>query len=154
MLIDIEKEAQRLCSNRLIVDDEQVAAFEETVERITSLSDPKHIALLCLGFDDATEQHEVMFGLVHAVESYDAVAGAEVATTYFINTLPLLLPHASDWAEILLLRILNNNESRVLLRRLLKATSSDSQQVVTSILKKLAEKKPKQFQQKVEEVLT
>ncbi len=137
-----------------MVDDEQVASFKETIERITSLSDPKHITLLCLGFDDATEMHEVMFGLVHAIESYDAIAGPEVATTNFINALPLLLPHASDWAEILLSRILNDKESQALLRRLLKATSSNIQEVVSSILRNLADEDPKQFKRKVEGVLT
>ena len=30
---------------------------------------------LCLSFDDATEHDEVMFGLIHAIESYDKTFG-------------------------------------------------------------------------------
>ncbi|WP_229757546.1 Imm30 family immunity protein [Paenibacillus marchantiophytorum] len=36
-----------------------------------------HLKNLCSGFDDATEHDDVMFGLIHAIESYDKTIGAE-----------------------------------------------------------------------------
>lgn len=153
MPVNVEGEAQKLRTSRLMLDEQQIHDFEEAVENITSLSNPEHISLLCSGFDDATEHYEVMFGLVHAVESYDEVASSDITTGYFLKAVPSLIPHASGWAKTLLLRILNHDESRKVLRVHLKNTDLHAQEAVTTVLRELAAEKPDTFQQKVDEVL-
>ena len=154
MAVNVEVETNKLIANRLMITEQQVDYFEEAIEKLAASSNPEHIKFLCQGFDDATEHYEVMFGLVHTIESYDTTVSPDVATRCFINALPLLLPHASGWAQTLLLRILNHKTSRDTLRKQLKNSDLNVQEVITILLQELAVKKPDEFRQKVDEVLS
>lgn len=72
---------------------------EEQVESIRGL---------CSAFDDKTEQEEVMFGLVHAVE----YLGREKNVIEIAKSISIMLPHAKEWAILLHCRILNDEQVR------------------------------------------
>ena len=61
---------------------------------------------LHLILDDACEQPEVMFSLVHFLESF------EVQIKAFIQVMPDLEKQATEWTEILRSRIMNNDIAR------------------------------------------
>ncbi|PAF37579.1 hypothetical protein CHH58_07975 [Terribacillus saccharophilus] len=66
--MDILVELQNLKDNRLLRDDQEVEKFEKAIKNILKMKDGNNIPLLCQGFDDETENDEVMFGLIHAIE--------------------------------------------------------------------------------------
>lgn len=152
MAINIQLEAEKLYNNRLMQDDEQIALFEEALERIGSEHDFQHIPLLCRAFDDETEHYEVMYGMVHAVERYDKFSTPAQATAKFINAIPSMLPHAAEWLETLLFGILNDDASRRVFAEQLANSPQDVQNQVRSILRKIVADDPGAFQNKVAEV--
>lgn len=152
MAINIQLEAEKLYTNRLMQDSEQIALFEEALERIGSEHDLQHIPLLCRAFDDETEHYEVMYGMVHTVERYDKLSTPAQATAKFISAIPSMLPQAAEWLETLLFGILNDNAARQVFAELLAASPSDIQNRVRSILRKIVADDPEAFQAKVAEV--
>jgi hypothetical protein len=153
-VMNINAEVQKLRQNRLMQQDGQYILFEEAIERIMAAKNVEHIPLLCQGFDDATEHHEVMFGLIHAVEEYHKISTPLLATEYFIKAIPEMLPHASDWAEIMLTRFLHRADDRRILRDSLKNTDTNNRIKAVSLLQKIASDKTGSFQQEVDEVLS
>jgi hypothetical protein len=152
MAINIELEAEKLYANRLMQDNEQIASFEEALERIGGEHDFQHIPLLCKAFDDETEHYEVMYGMVHTIERYDKFNGPAQATAKFISAIPLMLPQAAEWLETLLFGILNDDKSRRVFAEQLTTTPLDVQNQVRSILRKIVADDPEAFQNKVAEV--
>jgi hypothetical protein len=152
MAINIELEAEKLYTNRLMQDNEQIALFEEALERIGGEQDPQHIPLLCRAFDDETEHYEVMYGMVHAVERYDKFSSPVQATAEFIKAIPLMLPQAAEWLETLLFGILNDDASRQVFAEQLVISSPDVQSQVRDALRKIVADDPEAFQTKVAEV--
>ena len=104
---------------------------------------------LCAGFDDRTEDHEVMFGLVHDIESFHGAA----ATREYILSIPSMLPHARGWVKTMTKRKLNNDESRREFTRVLQEMDEGSRDVVVDILNDIGSENPTRFRAVVEEVL-
>ncbi|GHU62765.1 hypothetical protein FACS1894123_04290 [Bacteroidia bacterium] len=59
-----------LIKNRKMETDEQIESFEQALDSIFSRRDFNDFDNLIKGFDDGTENKEVMFSLVHAVEYF------------------------------------------------------------------------------------
>jgi len=118
--MDIKSEIQKFQQNKLLRNSNEINAFELAIENIVSLKDVKLVKDLCSGFDDQTEDHEVMFGLVHAIEDFEAKEGLfEMA-----KSIPSMLPHAKEWATILNYRVLNHEPSRKLYIKVLSKLDS------------------------------
>ena len=58
-------------ANRLLRSPDEVATFEQTLETLAQNPDSADLPSLHLILDDACEQPEVMFSLVHFLESFD-----------------------------------------------------------------------------------
>ncbi len=58
----------KVYQNRLLQTEQAFIEFEQALENIISIGDVALISDLCNSFDDSTEIHEVMFGLVHGIE--------------------------------------------------------------------------------------
>ncbi|MFP7476957.1 Imm30 family immunity protein [Terribacillus saccharophilus] len=84
--MDILVELQNLKDNRLLRDDQEVEKFEKAIENILKMKDGNRITFLCQGFDDDTENDEVMFGLIHAIESYDNIVGSVSSLNILANS--------------------------------------------------------------------
>lgn len=80
-LIDI------LESNRLLRSPDEVAAFEQTLEKLAQKPNPIDLPSLHLILDDACEQPDVMFSLVHFLESFEVQEQVQA----FIQVLPDLV---------------------------------------------------------------
>lgn len=70
--MDKESYIKVLKENRKLKNDNEIEIFEDAIEKLLETNDVK--CLYC-GFDNDTEEEEVMFGLVHAVESYYSCSG-------------------------------------------------------------------------------
>jgi Immunity protein 30 len=90
--------------NRLLRSPDEVAQFEQTLETLAQNPDPADLPRLHLILDDACEQPEVMFSLVHFLESFDVREQVQA----FIEVMPDLVKRAAEWTAILHSRIMND----------------------------------------------
>jgi hypothetical protein len=102
-LIDI------LEANRLMRSPQEVALFEQTLEQLAQNPDSADLSRLHLVLDDACAQPEVMFSLVHFLESFEV----QVQVQAFVQVMPDLAGRATEWSEILRDRIMNDAIARV-----------------------------------------
>lgn len=148
--MDIKAEVQILQQNRLLRNVNEVQNFEKAIENIMSLKDIKLIQDLCTGFDDQTEQHEVMFGLLHAIEDFEGEEGLlEIA-----KAIPIMLPHAKEWAVILHYGILNDGPSRKQYGKILSQVNLLVRNTIIGILKEIKAEDPDRFENSVDEILS
>jgi len=95
-------------ANRLLRSSHEVALFEQTLEKLAQKPDPADLPSLHLILDDASEQPEVMFSLVHFLESFDVKAQVQA----FIQVMPDLVKRAAEWTAILHSRMMNDDVAR------------------------------------------
>ena len=128
----------------------EVHDFEEAIENIISLQDVILVKDLCSGFDDQTNEHEVMFGLIHAIEEFEGEEGlCEMA-----KAVPDMLPHAKGWATILHYRILNHAPSRQLYAKVLTKINLRVKNIIVGILKEIKDEAPERFESNVNELFS
>ncbi len=109
--------------NRLLRSPNEVAQFELTLETLAQNPDPADLPSLHLILDDACEQPEVMFSLVHFLESFDVQEQVQA----FIQVMPNLVKRAKEWAEILHSRIMNDEVGRSVLEERVRSMSDQKQ---------------------------
>lgn len=151
--LDIIVELTELKNNRLLRDESEVEKFEKSIENILDMKNVNHIEILCQGFDDLTEKDEVMFGLIHAIESYDKIVSSEVSLKLLANSIPKMLPHAKEWLKILHKRILNHETSRNIYKKIIPTLNNDTQKIVVSQLTSIKERNPSRFEESVNSIL-
>lgn len=148
--MDVKAEILKLQRSRLLRSILEVNDFESAIENIVSLNDDKLIKDLCTGFDDQTEDHEVMFGLIHTIEDFEGEEGLlEIA-----KAIPSMLPHAKEWATILHYRILNHEPSRRLYTEVLEKVDIAVKDTIVQILKEIKTEDPARFEVSANEVLS
>jgi hypothetical protein len=148
--MDIAAEILRLQKSRLLRNSLEVRDFESAIENIVSLKDYSLIKDLCTGFDDKTENHEVMFGLVHVIEDFEGEEGL----FEMVNAVPSMLSHAKEWATILNYRVLNHEPSRELYIQVLKKVDVQVKNTFIQILKEIKTEDPARFEVSVNEILS
>ncbi|USK35057.1 immunity 30 family protein [Bacillus sp. F19] len=151
--MDISVELIELKNNRLLRDENEVEKFEQSIENILEMKDVNHIEILCQGFDDLTENDEIMFGLIHAIESYDNIVDSEVSLKILANSIPNMLPHAKEWLKILHKRILNHEPSLNIYKKIIPTLYKDVQDYIVSQLTSIKEKNPSRFEKSVNLIL-
>ena len=89
------------------VDEERVEEFEDLVADVSD-GFPRHVlGPLILTLDDSCEFDEVMFGVIHGIESFPRAAYFEE----LLAILPLLKKKSPRWCGILHTRIMNSNDN-------------------------------------------
>lgn len=150
--MDISVELTELKNNRLLRDENEVKIFEKCIVDVLEMEDVNHIEILCQGFDDLTENDEVMFGLIHAIESYDEIASSDVSLGVLANSIPKMLPHAKEWLKILHKRILNHEPSKNIYKKIIPTLNKDTQEYIVSQLTSIREKNPIRFEESVNSI--
>jgi len=151
--LEILFELTELKNNRLLRDENEVEKFEKSIENILEMKDVSHIEVLCQGFDDLTENDEVMFGLIHAIESYDNIVDSEASLKVLANSIPKMLPHAKEWLKILQKRILNHEPSLNIYKEIIPTLNKDVQAYIISQLIVIKEKNTSKFEKSVNLIL-
>ncbi|BCJ93783.1 hypothetical protein acsn021_13520 [Anaerocolumna cellulosilytica] len=149
----IEDLTQKLVHSRLLQNEEQVQAFEQSIESIISMKTSDCIKKLYLGFDDSTENDEIMFGLLHTIESFDQELGLEQSLIKLAEALRYMLPHAKEWAKIFHKRILNQEETRNAYATVISYADNATRDLVISLVNEIKIKNPEKFAKKTEEFL-
>ncbi len=151
--MDFNVEVKKLLNNKLLRTDQEILYFEEAIENILTFNEVEHIKILCSGFDDSTENEEVMFGLIHAIESYDNDFGMENSLEKMVEALPSMLPQARGWSIILHKRILNYEPSRIAYTNVLLRVDASIKKIVSELFSEIKERNPDRFEELVNKTL-
>lgn len=120
--------------NKLMRSPDEVTAFENALASLADRPQNEDLPDLHLILDDRCEQPEVMFGLIHFVESFDVSAQIQA----FVTVVPQLMLVASEWTRILHSRILNDGDACRLYRDILHSLNSQEPNFVRQLLEESA----------------
>lgn len=119
-----------LKASRLMRSREEVNTFENALFQLAEHPKNDDLPALHLIFDDRCQQPEVMFGLVHFLESF----ALEEQLQAFVAIVPELITVAPDWTKILHSRILNDKEACRLYRDKLHSANASSPHFIRQLL--------------------
>jgi hypothetical protein len=119
-----------LQANRLMRSPEEIAAFEKALTELAENPKNEDLPSLHLVLDDGCEQQEVMFSLVHFLESFDVKKQIEA----FVFVVPQLIVTAPEWTRILHNRILNDESACRLYQNILHEINFRSQNLFLQLL--------------------
>lgn len=123
-----------LKANNLMRSPDEVTAFENALASLADRPQNEDLPDLHLILDDRCEQPEVMFGLIHFLESFDVSAQIQA----FVTVVPQLMLVASEWTRILHSRILNDDYACCLYRDILHSLNSQEPSFVRQLLEESA----------------
>jgi Immunity protein 30 len=121
-------------ANKLMRSPDEVTAFENALASLANHPQNEDLPDLHLILDDRCEQPEVMFGLIHFLESFDVSAQIQA----FVTVAPQLMLVGSEWTRILHGRILNDDDACCLYRDILHSLNSQEPNFVRQLLEESA----------------
>lgn len=139
----------QLYNNRLLRTELECELFDLALEGLAGDTDDAVIQQIFKVFDDETEHEEMMFSLVHYVES----CHMEMYLTQLLESLPDMLEPARGWAIVLNERILNDSLFRKEYTAIAKGMSPRVKQALVFLLEEIRENKPRQYERKVNSLL-
>lgn len=139
--------------NRLMADYEQKKLFEEAMNKLFEEFDVNKFDIYLQGFDDNTEDEELMFSVVHGIEYIIKMYGIDFYVKKLLHNLKILQPHAYQWSETLILRLINREDSFNVLKNELKNIGNEIATLLNKILNNLILRNPEKFEIKGKELL-
>lgn len=110
-----------------------VARFESVLADVASMNDRACIGLLCALLDDEAEFDELMFSIIHTIESFeDAVYALEI-----VKAAPRLCDRSPRWASIVFMRILNSPTTTTTLIDALRNGTAEQCESVGVLMRKI-----------------
>jgi hypothetical protein len=135
----MKQEVAELHAARRMITPLEVKMFESALARLATGLSLVDIVDLHLALDDNTQHQEVMFGLVHFLESLPV----ETQLRALVKVLPQLAIQSPRWAKILHYRILNHGPSKVAYQEILSRDGSGEAKVsAESVLSVIVGEKP------------
>ncbi len=128
-----------LQSNKLMRSDREIAAFENALAELAKNPQSGYLQELHFILDDKCQHQEVMFSLVHFLESFDVKEQLDA----FIDVLPQLVVSAPEWTKIIHDRIINDDSASVLYKDMLNSVDSTTRNVVSKWIDDIQEPKLK-----------
>lgn len=116
------------------------------------LKDTSIIGDLCMGFDDETEQYEVMFGLIHGIEHLYK-ENMEQGLYSLALAIPIVIDRAEEWMEVLHYRILNHEQVRMTYGKVISTLDVNTKKVIVKLLIEIKNEDPDLFGDFVNEIL-
>ncbi|WP_405106336.1 Imm30 family immunity protein [Paenibacillus sp. FSL K6-1217] len=139
----------RLYENRLLQSELECEQFDQALESLAGDTEDAVIHQIFKVFDDDTEQEEVMFSLVHFVESVQM----EMYLTQLLESLPEMLEHARNWAIVLNQRILLDDSFRKDYTEIAVRMPLRIRQCLAFLLEEIKENEPRLYERKVNRIL-
>ncbi len=136
---------QKLRETRNLSTYEECVAFDEAILSLQDLISPNDIEMLCGAFFDNTQDDEVMFGLVHLIESLDERECLRMIARCSPN-----MSEARGWAKILNIRIINSQEYAKMYVDVIKSLNSDAKGKILDLLEDIKNDNPKRFADKID----
>jgi len=119
-----------LKQNRLMRTPTEVNEFEKALAEMIAHPNSEDLPEYHLILDDQCQQPEVMFGLIHFLESFEV----ETQLQAFLNVIPELMTTAPEWTRILHLRILNDESACQIYQRLLHQNNTNKPHFIYYLL--------------------
>lgn len=148
----MKSELNKIYTNRLLQSQDEIDAFEEALGKLIGLGDKSVITDLCMGFDDDTEQYEIMFGIVHGIEHLYK-EDMEEGLYLIAVAVPSVIDRAREWMEVLHYRILNHEQVRRIYGSVLSKLDDKSKEIIINLLRDIKSEDPNMFSNSVDEVL-
>ena len=151
--MNIVDEVKKLQENKLLRTNGEIEKFEEAIDNILSFENYEHIKYLCTGFDDNTKDDEVMFSLVHAIESYDNIVESRLSLKEFLYAIPNVYSYAKGWVIIMNKRILNDDNSLKSYIDVAKNCDNSLKMILIELMNEIKKDNPERFSQVVDKFL-
>jgi hypothetical protein len=119
-----------LKTNRFMRSPEEVVAFERALTEMAQNPNSEDLYQLHLILDDACQHPEVMFSLIHFLESFSLQEQLQA----FVRVLPHLVKQAAEWTSIIHARIINDAEARVAFEAILQSMNNHQRDEVCQLL--------------------
>lgn len=139
-----------LQENRLMRNDIEFEIFDATLDSISELVDESDIVSLVSVLDDGTEEHEVMFRLVHLIESN---VSSEKSFSFLLEGINCILDYAPKWSRILMYRMLNDEYSCKKINKLLDKVDSEIYDNIHKLLIDISNEDSKLFKDKIDIII-
>jgi len=128
-----------LKKNSVMQSRSEVLAFEQALSNLAANPDISLLSDLFSVFNDECKQHEVMWGLIHFIETFDHY---KVVQT-LVSVTPLLEHQAQEWLEILYVRVVNGIKTRTYLKDILSNLTDEQKPPIDRFLARVASRSPK-----------
>lgn len=119
-----------LAANRWLRSPDEVIIFEQTLAKLAQNPDSVDLPGLHLILDDACQHPEVMFSLVHFLESFEVQTQVQA----FIQVLPDLVKQAAAWTAILHARMMNEAIARATFEKQVQSRNVQEQNHIWQLL--------------------
>lgn len=119
-----------LQDNQLMRSFDEVMAFEQALEELAQNPNFDNLSSLHLILNDDCQQPDVMFSLVHFIESFNVQEQIQA----FIQVIPILIEQAPQWTEILYTRINNDKTARTVFETTLQSMSLEKRERIQQLL--------------------
>jgi len=139
-----------LNANKFIRSDEEAMSFDLALTELALHPNREYLPALYLILDDQCEQHEVMYGLIHFLESFELKDQLQA----FIDTIDRMIVNAKEWTMILLYGIINQDLARSLYREMLHSTHSQNLDLCTNLLREIAANESPPLSSRAESVIS
>ncbi|WP_377887525.1 Imm30 family immunity protein [Alkalihalobacillus sp. R86527] len=150
--MNIQLQLMKVYSNRFLQTPEEISEFEVALEQLISGGDTSLISDLCKVFEDGTENHEVMFSLVHSVE-FLYKKNLEEGLKLIAIAVPKVIFNAKEWMEVIHYRILNHPEVRLVYGKVLSKIDLSIRLQIIDLLNDIKNEDPDMFGNSVDEVM-
>ncbi|MEN1783945.1 MAG: Imm30 family immunity protein [Bacteroidota bacterium] len=117
-------------------EDTFVIKFEKKLEEIHATQNPAMISKLLDIMDDKFEFDELMFSIIHTVESFDDFTYIQ---ELFIS-MPDFVLKSPRWASIIVMRIINSSQTLEVFLDTLEILSSKKKEVLKLLLNSMAKR--------------
>ncbi len=150
--MNVEMELMKVYTNRLLQSHIEISEFEEALSNLIRLEGKSVITGLCMGFDDDTEQYEIMFGLIHGIEHLYR-ENIEEGLYLIALAIPMVIDRARVWMEVLHYRILNHEQVRRIYGSVISKLDVKEKEIIINLLREIKSEDPNMFRNSVDEVL-
>lgn len=140
---------ENLRNNRFLNNYTEIEIFEDNLEKLAETFTETDIIELCSVFDDKTNDSEVMFGVIHLLETLSS----ELAFENTIKGVVLMRKEAKEWSNIIIYRCLNDDYSVSMIKNVYKNLDKD---IIDSFEKQLLDIKlhdKEKFGHAIDEIL-
>lgn len=129
---------EMLRNNQFLRTSEEVQNFEHALDAYSLNPKSEDLETLHLILQDKTNHPEVMFGLIHFLETFEINDQMQA----FMNVVPALVQQAPAWTRTLMYRLLNDETGRKIYPDVIRKAPPESQTIMIQILSEIAESEP------------
>ncbi|MFB2934180.1 Imm30 family immunity protein [Aerosakkonemataceae cyanobacterium BLCC-F154] len=120
-------------ANKFMRTNEEIAAFETALAEFAKNPNSEYLRELHLILNDECQQPEVMFSLIHFLESFEIKAQLQA----FLDVVPQLILDAPEWTKIIHYRILNDESATTIYKDMLQSVDLPTQNVVENLIEQI-----------------